>query len=336
MQKRKLFHLRNNKKKIDKKNKNARSMINLNFNYNNNYVKNKNKLENNKIKFNKCKTKNNIKLKKVKNTVMNKTKNINMNKHLIKKYKNNQNQKLLIQKNKEIDKIIKNNNYNYNDSEMNSLNYDEAKKLDKRNYCQYYMSLLRTNHILIFSFCQNKDYNSKIIKIYIFFLTFTINYLISAMFYSDDTMHKIYEDKGNFDFTYQLPQMFYSFIISTILQTLLNFLGLFEQNIITYKNNNKTNKLKRKLLFIIKFKIIIFFIITYVLLAFIWVYLGCFCAVYKNTQIHLLIDVSSSFAISLLTPFFIYLLPGIFRISSLKTNTKRPVMYKFSQLLQLL
>ena len=167
MQKRKLFHLRNNKKKIDKKNKNARSMINLNFNYNNNYVKNKNKLENNKIKFNKCKTKNNIKLKKVKNTVMNKTKNINMNKHLNKKYKNNQNQKLLIQKNEEIDKIIKNNNYS--DSEMNSLNYDEAKKLDKRNYCQYYMSLLRTNHILIFSFCQNKDYNAKIIKIYLFF-----------------------------------------------------------------------------------------------------------------------------------------------------------------------
>ena len=140
---------------------------------------------------------------------MNKTKNINMNKHLNKKYKNNQNQKLLIQKNKEIDKIIKNNNYT--DSEMNSLNYDEAKKLDKRNYCQYYMSLLRTNHILIFSFCQNKDYNSKIIKIYIFFLTFTINYLISAMFYSDDTMHKIYEDKGNFDFTYQLPLLYQQF-----------------------------------------------------------------------------------------------------------------------------
>ena len=156
------------------------------------------------------------------------------------------------------------------------------------------------------------------------------------MFYSDDTMHKIYEDKGNFDFTYQLPQMFYSFIISTILQTLLNFLGLFEQNIITYKNNNKTDNLKRKLLYIIKIKMVIFFIITYTLLAFFWVYLGCFCAVYKNTQIHLLIDVSSSFAISLLTPFFIYLLPGIFRISSLKRNTKRPLMYKFSQLLQLL
>ena len=309
-------------------------MINLNFNYNNNYFKNKNIFKNNKKKFNEFKSKNNIRIKKQKNILINKSKNINMNKHLNKNYEISSKKNLMSVNNKKADKINKNNNYN--DSEMNSLNYDEAKKLDKRNYCQYYMSLLRTNHILIFSFCQNKDYNSKIIKIYIFFLTFTINYLISAMFYSDDTMHKIYKDKGNFDFTYQLPQMFYSFIISTILQTLLNFLGLFEQNIITYKNNNKTDNLKRKLLYIIKIKMVIFFIITYTLLAFFWVYLGCFCAVYKNTQIHLLIDVSTSFAISLLTPFFIYLLPVIFRISSLKRNTKRPLMYKFSQLLQLL
>ena len=26
-------------------------------------------------------------------------------------------------------------------------------------------------------------------------------------FFSDDTMHKIYEDQGNFNFIYQLPQI---------------------------------------------------------------------------------------------------------------------------------
>ena len=53
---------------------------------------------------------------------------------------------------------------------MNSLNYEEAKALDNRTYFQYYLSLLRTNHILIFSFLYIKDYNSQIIKyIYILF-----------------------------------------------------------------------------------------------------------------------------------------------------------------------
>jgi len=157
------------------------------------------------------------------------------------------------------------------------------------------------------------------------------------MFYSDSTMHKIYLDEGSFDFTYQLPKMFYSLIISSILKAILNFLGLYEENIIAFKNIEPKNlSIKRKLLFNIKFKISIFFIITYILIVFIWIYLGCFCAVYKNTQIHLLLDVSSSFCLSFITPFFIYLIPGIFRMLSLRKKVERPLMFKFSQLLQLL
>ena len=69
-----------------------------------------------------------------------------------------------------------------------------------------------------------------------------------------------------------------------------------------------------------------------------WVYAGCFCAVYKNTQMHLLKGVLSSFGISFVTPFFIYLIPGIFRIPSLKDKekTKRPLLYKLSKILQMI
>ena len=218
-----------------------------------------------------------------------------------------------------------------NDLEINELNYKDAIKKDKRNFCQLYLSLIRRKHLLIFSFFLLKDYNSLIIKILIFFFTFEINLIISAMFYSDATMHKIYVDYGKFDITYQLPQMIYSLIISTILGNLLNMLGLYEQDIIKFK---KTKDNKEKLLLKIKIKIIIFFIIVFVLLFLFWIYLGCFCAVYKNTQIHLLIDVSSSFSISFITPFFVVLLPCIFRIISLKDkNRKRTMLFKFSNFL---
>ena len=209
-------------------------------------------------------------------------------------------------------------------------------KKDKRTYIQYYLSLLRTKHILIFTFFQYRDYNSQIIKIYIFFLTFTINFTVSAMFYSDSTMHKIYIDEGFFDFTYQLPQMFYSLIISTILKSLLNFLGLYETNIIQIKNNKSSDIIIRREYFKIKIKMIFFFVFSFILLFFSWIYLGCFCAVYKNTQIHLLIDVASSFGISFITPIFINLIPGIFRIPSLKNNKKqRQCLFKFSKFLQI-
>ena len=156
------------------------------------------------------------------------------------------------------------------------------------------------------------------------------------MFYSDNTMHKIYIDEGSFDFTYQLPQMFYSLIISAILKSLLNYLGLYEKDIISFKNDKKRDSVsKEKVLHTIRLKIILFFIIGYLLLFFFWFYLGCFCAVYKNTQIHLFIGVLSSFGLSFITPIFINLFPGIFRIPSLKKNVNRPLMYKFSKFLQI-
>ena len=45
------------------------------------------------------------------------------------------------------------------DFEINSLEYEEAFKLDKRNYFKYYISLIKFNHPLMFSFCAYNDYN---------------------------------------------------------------------------------------------------------------------------------------------------------------------------------
>ena len=55
------------------------------------------------------------------------------------------------------------------DFELNSLNYLEAIKLDHRNYCEYYISVIKYNHPILFSFAPYDDYNSKIIKVFLFF-----------------------------------------------------------------------------------------------------------------------------------------------------------------------
>ena len=50
----------------------------------------------------------------------------------------------------------------YNNSEINDLSYDKAIEFDKRTYVQYYISLLMTKHLLIFSFIYNDDYKKLI------------------------------------------------------------------------------------------------------------------------------------------------------------------------------
>ena len=226
----------------------------------------------------------------------------------------------------------------YNDQELNVLPYKLALKYDSRTYCEYYFSLIRTKHNLFLSFYYDKDYNSRIIKIDLFIFSFIINYFINALFFDDDTMHKIYEDKGKFSFIYQLPQIIYSSLISSVLNTVLKLLALSENNILQYKsikNDKDINKKETELINKLNIKFLLFFVISSILLLFFWYYLSMFSAIYTNTQIHLIKDILISFGFSLFYPFGIYLLPGLFRIPSLSNKkSKRSYLYSICKILQ--
>ena len=127
----------------------------------------------------------------------------------------------------------------YIDEEINSLPYDLAIQCDKRSYCEYYISLLKTKHCLIFALFNNNDYNSNIIKIALFLIGFAIYYTVNDLFYDDDTMHKIYERKGKFDLESQIPIIAYSSLISIILNIILKILALSNDAIISFKQNKK-------------------------------------------------------------------------------------------------
>ena len=226
----------------------------------------------------------------------------------------------------------------YNDAELNSLSYKEALTIDKRNYFQYYWSLIKKKQLLIFAFYPTNDYNSMIIKICLFLFFFVLYLTVNALFFNDSKIHKIYEDKGMFNFIYHIPQILYSTIISSVINIIIKSFSLSEKNILTIKQEenigNSENKLT-KLLKCLSIKFMLYFIISLLFLLFFWYYLACFCAVYRNTQYFLIKNTSISFALSLLYPFGLNLIPGIFRIISLKNN-KREIMYKISQIIQLI
>ena len=235
-----------------------------------------------------------------------------------------------------INNIRVNNYKDYNEYEVNNLEYKEALKIDKRNYFQFYLSLLKKRNVLIFTFYTKNDYNSRYIKICTFFFSFALYFAINAFFFNDATMHKIYKDQGNFDFIYQIPQILYSFIISVIINNVIIVLSLTEKNILSIKRMNEIKKeiISDKKRLLVK-KFIILFIIIYILCFLFWYYLSCFCAVYKNTQVHLMKDTIVGFCLSFIYPLFICLIPVGFRMLSLKKDN-REYLYKISQFTQLL
>ena len=227
-----------------------------------------------------------------------------------------------------------------NDYEINYLKYNHALKFDKRSFGKYYISLIRTKHIIIFTFYTNTDYNSRIVKLCLFLTSFSLYYTLNALFFNDSTMHRIYQDKGVFYFSYQLPQIIYSTIISSIISVIINMLSLSEKKVVEIKkikNLETAINRSKSLLKCLKIKFSIFFILVMILLLLFWYYLSCFSAVFKNTQIFLIKDTIISFAISLIYPFLTLLIPCALRISALKDENKnKECLYKSSLILQLI
>ena len=153
-------------------------------------------------------------------------------------------------------------------------------------------------------------------------------------------MNKILLDEGDFNFIYQIPQIIYSLLISSVINFLIKYLSLSEKNITRFKQGKKLgnkNLEEKKLIGILKIKFIFFFLFSFFLLFIFAYYVSCFCGIYIHTQIHLIKDNVLSFGLSLIYPFCTYLIPGIFRIPALNSKKKNGnYLYKFSQLIQIL
>ena len=66
-----------------------------------------------------------------------------------------------------------------------------------------------------------------------------------------------------------------------------------------------------------------------------WYYLGCFCAVYRNTQFHLIKDTLISYSVGYITPFGTNIITALIRIHSLKIYTKgNQMIFNLSKFLQ--
>ena len=227
-----------------------------------------------------------------------------------------------------------------NDREMNSLDYEKAVELDKRTYCQYYFSLLKKKQLILFTFIPTNDYNLMSLKLSLFLVSFSLYLNMNAFFFNDETMHKIYKNKGVYNILFQIPQIVFSTAFSTLIKLLLKTLSLSEINILKIKEERdmiSTVKRAKSIERLIRIKFYIFFIISILLMVFFWYFISCFCAVYSNTQIILFKDTLISFGLSMFYPFGINLLPGIFRIPSLRAKKKdKECVYSMSKILALI
>ena len=222
--------------------------------------------------------------------------------------------------------ISKKSNVPFNDFEMNDLNYNQAVKKDKRSFFEIYSSIIKTTHPICAIFFLEKDYNSKLLRICLFFFSFILDYSINALFFHDSTMHEIYENRGDYHFIYRLPEKIYSILITFTLTQLINYLFSTEEEIADAKETkdeiieNKINEIFKKS----TCKLVLFFLLILLLHLLFWYYLSSFCGVYMNTQGTLFTDTIKSFIIGLFGyTYIICLIAAIIRYCTLRVKRNK-------------
>ena len=191
-----------------------------------------------------------------------------------------------------------------------------------------YWSKLKRRHLILFSFFAKNDFNLIYVKIVRFIIEICSNIAMNALFFSDESMHKIYLSYGKYNFIQQIPKILYSSLISLVLDFLICFLIITEKQVfeiicLKQSEQEKNPEQIEKIFKLIKIKFILFYSISFLLLLFFWYFIAAFCAVYKNTQITFLKDFITSFFTGLLYPFAIYFFLALIRKLSLKDSDKK-------------
>ena len=239
--------------------------------------------------------------------------------------------------NKSSHNLVINKKLKYDDFELNQLEFDEAKIYDKRPFLHIYLSILKREHKIIFTFFICNDYNLLSVKISRFIFLTATDMALNVFFFTDESMHKIFISYGKYDIFQQIPQVVYTTIITNLIEVFLCFLSLtdtamYEIKRLKFSNKKIINEIK--IIKCVKLKLFFFYLFTSIFFFINWYLVITFCAVYPNTQIIYIKDCIFSFVISLLIPFILYLFPSSFRICALRgIKEGSKCIYKLSDII---
>ena len=187
-------------------------------------------------------------------------------------------------------KIIKNekkNNYLYSRIENLFIIYEEAIK-NETKFSEIYLLFLIENNFILQTIISDSFINLFSIKINYLCFRLILIFALNALFYTDNNITQIFENKGKLNFINSLPKSIYSILITILFCIILKYLLNNKKEIYKLINNKDKkgyNILMSKILKTIKIKLIIYFSIQFSFSLFFLYYSSAFCAVYQNSQI---------------------------------------------------
>ena len=230
----------------------------------------------------------------------------------------------------------------YLETSPDDMEFDDAIKRDKRGFCRYFLDDLEEKQSLAYTFIASDPINTRMIKLILFSLNITLDFVVIGLFYSEEYISELYqineEDETFFSF---IPRIFdkiiYTSLVSVLIGYLTDFFFLNENKVKGIFKREKDNKmiLKRNIALLIaeiQKRYISFIIMTLVIFIISLYYILCFNYVYPKTQIEW---VKSSILIIIIMQILSVLkclYETIFRFLSFKCESEK--LYKLSKLFE--
>ena len=189
---------------------------------------------------------------------------------------------------------------------LNIYNYEEALKYEKRSLINIYYIFLIAKQAIMHAIFYRSPIEPLPLRLSILKLLIGCDLALNAIFYTDKKIYEKYKSGKNaitFAFTNFILIILLSFLIGFVLLTFLMNLNnstneirrLFrgEEEKIKKDSKYKVNLQRKKEILVeikkiitkFKIKVIIYYIIEFLIMSFYWYYVTIFCYIYKKTQI---------------------------------------------------
>ena len=214
------------------------------------------------------------------------------------------------------------NNNKIEEKEYNFLPYTQALRLDKRNICSIYLSLIKMKIDIIPILFFPEEFTHRSITLAVYLSDFLFSFFMNAFLYTDDVVSEKYHNNGQLNLFTTLFLTLTSNIVSSILIYFIEILIAYKDYLVSLvKEINKEYSYIltfKKLYKILKIKVYIFYVFVLILSAFMMIYILIFCQIYKKSQNNLLINYVLGLVESLAYSIGITIIISILRFISLK------------------
>ena len=212
------------------------------------------------------------------------------------------------------------------DEDLLDMDYEYAVIYDKRSYLRIYWSFLVDTQIILGTFCTENYLQLFVIKLSFLICTFQISFFLNALFYTDEYISDAYHNDGVLDFFSGLPKTIYSFV-ATLVTT--NLLRMLSNNKNELKKIIRTKSKTKNYLYIINIKLnilrqklIVYFILVFLLGLLFLYYVTAFCSIYHYSQKYWFIGCLESLGLDFLVAIIACVFIALFRYISIKKHIK--------------